>query len=85
MNIRDVLAANLKRLRRTKGVSQEELAHRADIDRTYISLVERSRNAVSIDVLAALAAGLGVEPADLLKPTPPAVDLNKNGRRIKNR
>ncbi|WP_035655167.1 helix-turn-helix transcriptional regulator [Bradyrhizobium sp. STM 3809] len=85
MNIRDVLAVNLKRLRRTKGVSQEELAHRADIDRTYISLVERSRNAVSIDVLAALAAGLGVEPADLLKPTPPTVDLNKKGRRTRNR
>ncbi|WP_456716418.1 helix-turn-helix domain-containing protein [Bradyrhizobium sp. USDA 4353] len=85
MNIRDVLAANLKRLRRTKGVSQEELAHHADIDRTYISMVERSRNAVSIDVLAALAAGLGVEPSDLLKPTPPAVDLNKKGRRIKDR
>ncbi|WP_456717037.1 helix-turn-helix domain-containing protein [Bradyrhizobium sp. USDA 4353] len=85
MNIRDVLAANLKRLRRTKGVSQEELAHRADIDRTYISMVERRRNAASIDVLAALAAGLGVEPADLLKPTPPAEDLNKKGRRIKSR
>ncbi|MDU6835648.1 MAG: XRE family transcriptional regulator, partial [Bradyrhizobium sp.] len=31
MNIRDVLAANLKRLRRTNGISQEQLAHRADI------------------------------------------------------
>ncbi|GLH77068.1 hypothetical protein SSBR45G_19760 [Bradyrhizobium sp. SSBR45G] len=85
MNIRDVLAANLKRLRQSKGVSQEELAHRADIDRTYISMIERSRNAVSIDVLAALAGGLGVEPADLLKPAPPTVDSKKKARRIQNR
>ena len=85
MNIRDILATHLKHLRRTKGVSQEELAHRAEIDRTYISMIERSRNAVSIDVLAALAGGLGVEPADLLKPPPLSGDQKKKARRIPNR
>ena len=37
MDIREVLALNLRKGRRAKGFSQEELAHRAEIDRTYIS------------------------------------------------
>ena len=51
----------------TKDLSQEELAHRADIDRTYISSLERSRYAASIDVVDRLARVLGVEAADLLQ------------------
>jgi transcriptional regulator with XRE-family HTH domain len=68
MDIR--LALNLKRLRRTRGFSQEELAHRAKIDRTYISALERSVYAAGIDVVDRLARVLGVEAADLLiRPT----------------
>ncbi|WP_024511988.1 helix-turn-helix transcriptional regulator [Bradyrhizobium sp. ARR65] len=67
MNIREVLALNLRKLRQVKGLSQEELAHRADIDRTYISALERSVYAASIDVVDNLAQVLGVEAADLLK------------------
>lgn len=67
MEIRDVLARNLKHYRRLAGVSQEELAHRADIDRTYISSLERSIYAASIDVLDRIAGVLGVEAADLLR------------------
>ena len=37
MEIQEILAANLRRHRQAAGLSQEELAHRADIDRTYIS------------------------------------------------
>ena len=71
MDIRDVLALNLKRLRRVKRLSQEELAHRADIDRTYISALKRCRYAASIDIVDNLARELGVEASDLLKrPTP---------------
>ncbi len=70
MNIREILALNLREQRRIKGMSQEELAHRADIDRTYISALERCVYAVSIDVLDRLAQALGVEAADLLhRPT----------------
>lgn len=66
MEIRDVLALNLRRYRRAAGLSQEELAHRAEVDRTYISALERSVYAASIDVVARLAAVLEIEPADLL-------------------
>lgn len=67
MDIREVLATNLKRYRKAAGLSQEELADRAEIDRTYISALERRVYAASIDVLDRLARELGIEAADLLK------------------
>ena len=67
MNIREVLALNLRKLREANSLSQEELAHRADIDRTYISALERSMYAASVDVVDNLAQVLGVEAADLLR------------------
>lgn len=67
MEIRDVLALNLRRLRQARGLSQEELAHRAGIDRTYVSSLERSVYAAGIDVVDRVARVLGVEAADLLK------------------
>jgi len=66
MDIREVLAGNLKRYRKAAGLSQEELAHRAKIDRTYISSLERCIYAAGIDVVDRLARELGIEAADLL-------------------
>ena len=79
MEIREVLAANLRKLRQASGLSQEELAHRAEIDRTYISALERSVYAASIDVVDNLARVLGVEAADLLK-RPAVPSDRKKGR-----
>mgnify|MGYP002738451952 FL=1 len=70
MEIREVLALRLKTLRRARGMSQEELAHRAGIDRTYISALERCVYYASIDVVDRLASALDVEAADLLKRPP---------------
>ena len=70
MEIREILAGNLKRYRQRAGLSQEELAHRAGIDRTYVSSLERCVYAASIDVLDRLARELGVEAADLLSREP---------------
>lgn len=66
MEIRQVLAENLKRYRRRAGLSQEELAHKAGIDRTYVSALERSVYAASVDVVDRLAIELGVSASDLL-------------------
>jgi transcriptional regulator with XRE-family HTH domain len=73
----------LRKFRQAKGLSQEELADRAEIDRTYISAVERSVYAASIDVVDRLARGLGVEAADLLR-RPPAPTVGKKQRRAVN-
>ncbi|MCF6302158.1 MAG: helix-turn-helix transcriptional regulator [Devosiaceae bacterium] len=66
MEIRKTFAANLKRYRKAKGLSQEDLAHRAELDRTYISALERCVYAASIDVVGRIAEVLGVSPSDLL-------------------
>jgi transcriptional regulator with XRE-family HTH domain len=70
MEIRETLAINLRRLRQAAGLSQEELAHRADIDRTYISSIERRQYAASIEVVDRLAKGLGIKASELLQPPP---------------
>ncbi len=67
MEIRDILAHNLRRYRQAKGLSQEELAHRADIDRTYISALERCVYAASIDVVDRLAKVLDIPASELLR------------------
>ncbi|PBB18853.1 helix-turn-helix transcriptional regulator [Mesorhizobium sp. WSM4313] len=66
MEIREVFARNLRTARLAKGLSQEELAHRADIDRTYISSLERGVYNASIDVVDRLAKALEIEVAVLL-------------------
>ena len=65
--LRDILAKNMRRLRAERGLSQEELAHESGINRTYLSSVERSERNVSIDNIARIAEGLGVEPWTLLR------------------
>lgn len=65
-NLRWRLADHVKRLRTTKGVSQEVLSAECGFHRTYISQVERAATNITIDNLQRLAAGLGVDPAELL-------------------
>jgi transcriptional regulator with XRE-family HTH domain len=81
MEIREILAINLRRIRQARGLSQEELAHRAEIDRTYISSLERSVYAAGIDVVDRLARALGVEAADLLtRPAGPGGKKKSRGQ-----
>ena len=63
---RAILAANLRRLRGQRGWSQEALAARAGIHRTYLSSVETGQRNIAIDNICRLAWALGVEGADLL-------------------
>lgn len=67
MDIRETFARNLRLARQERGLSQEELAHLADIDRTYVSSLERCVYSPSIEVLDRLAKALNVEAADLIK------------------
>lgn len=66
MASRAVLARNLRRLRKEKGLSQEALAHLAGIDRTYVSSLERQCYSASVDMLDRLAAALNVPVSALL-------------------
>lgn len=66
--LREALAGNMQRRRRELGLSQEELAHRVGIDRTYVSALERRLYAASVDTVERLAGALGVEPQEMLRP-----------------
>lgn len=69
MNLRSHVAVNIRRLRLSAGLSQEALADAAGLDRTYVSALERSRYAVTVDVLERLALALNVNAIELLEPT----------------
>jgi len=65
-----VLASNVKTLRGGVGLSQEALALSADVDRTYVSQIERCTGNPSLAILCRLAEVLSVEPWQLLmRPT----------------
>ncbi|MCL9998666.1 MAG: helix-turn-helix domain-containing protein [Erythrobacter sp.] len=66
MALRQILADNLRRARVAAGLSQEELADAAGVDRTYVSALERCKYAASLDVMERLATALSVNPASLL-------------------
>lgn len=68
MDIRQIFALNLRSLRHARCLSQEELAHRAEVHRTYVSALERCQYSPTIDMVDGLAKILGVEAADMLKP-----------------
>lgn len=67
MEMRKIFANNLKRIRHEQGMSQEELAYLAGLDRTYISSLERCVYSVSIDVIEKLSIVLNINPEKLLK------------------
>lgn len=64
---RERISANLNRLRKARGLSQEQLAELADFHRTYVSQLERCVTNISIDGLERLAQALEVDVVDLLK------------------
>lgn len=68
MELREIFATNLRRLRSQKKLSQEALAHEAKIDRTYVSALERGVYSASLDTIADIAKALDVEPHEMLRP-----------------
>lgn len=67
MDVRQRVGLNLQALRKAKGLSQEELAHRAEIHQTYLSGVERGRRNPSVMVLARIAAAMDEDLEALTK------------------
>lgn len=67
MDLRQVFAANLRRVRHARGLSQEDLAYEADVNRTYMSKLEKGASHPGLEIIGKLAAVLRVEPAELLK------------------
>jgi len=70
MFLRKVVAKNLRRSRRARGLTQEELADRAGVYRNYIGMLERAENAATVDMLEKLADVLEIDPMELLDRRP---------------
>ena len=67
MDIKEKFGENLKRLRLEKGISQESLALKADLDRTYIPSIEKGLRNVSIIVVEKLATALNSNISEFFK------------------
>lgn len=64
----DIIARNVLFIRKKRNLSQEELANKADIDRTYVGYIENSKYNITVQKLAAIAQALDVTLFDLLDP-----------------
>lgn len=68
MKLRDRVALNIQDLRRMRGLSQEELALRAGVNRGYMGKLENAKYSASLDMLEKIAAALSVDPSALVAP-----------------
>ena len=66
-NINVKFAKNLKMYRKMSGISQEELAKRTGLNRSFISLIECNKRNISLSNIEIIAKGLNIEPYLLIK------------------
>jgi transcriptional regulator with XRE-family HTH domain len=67
MDLNEVMATNVRRLRHAQKMTQEELAARAGVSARYVGAIERADVSASVTVLGRIADALSVEGADLLR------------------
>lgn len=67
MDLREIFAGNLRRLRNAKELSQDDLANEAEISRSYLSQLEKGQYYASLKIIGKLADVLEVEPAEFLR------------------
>jgi transcriptional regulator with XRE-family HTH domain len=71
MDLKEVMAMNLRRVRHDKKLTQEELAHRAGISARYVGKMERANVSASVSVLGRVAKALDVDPCELIRQAKP--------------
>jgi len=67
MDLREIFARNLRRLRNAKGLSQDDLAYEAEISRSYLSQLEKGKYYASLKIIGRLAEVLEADPVEFLK------------------
>jgi DNA-binding XRE family transcriptional regulator len=70
MDLKEVMAVNLRRLRHAKKMTQEELAERAGLSARYVGGIERADVSASVTVLGRIADALEVEAHELVRAAP---------------
>lgn len=66
MTWEEIVGANIRRLRKAKGLTQEQLAHEADVAMRYVAGVERAEENPSLRFLVKISDALGATPIELL-------------------
>lgn len=66
-DIKKKLGKRVKQLRQERGLSQEALAHLAELDRTYIPSIEKGERNISLEVIQKLAGAFKMTISELLK------------------
>ncbi len=64
IDVKPLFGERVRQLRKARGWSQEEFAHRAGLDRSYVGGVERGERNISLENICLLAAGLGITPSE---------------------
>jgi len=77
-NIRDVLAANLKQFRQSRGWSQAFLAEKVETSTNYIGMLENTVKFPSSEMIQKLAYALGIDPTDLFSKGIDPISTMKN-------
>jgi transcriptional regulator with XRE-family HTH domain len=70
----------IRSLRKSRNISQEKLADSCDLDRTYISLLERGLRQPSLSTIFSLADALSSTPSELIKLVEEVVNENPTNR-----
>jgi len=84
-DIREILAANIKEIRRKKGLTQEKLAEKANMSLNYLAILELARKFPSGEMLERLAEVLEIEPHEFfLVASTPQDELEKLRQEIKD-
>jgi transcriptional regulator with XRE-family HTH domain len=66
MDLRGTFAANLRRIRHARGLSQDDLAYETGMSRSYLSQLEKGAYHASLKIIGRLADALEVEAAEFL-------------------
>jgi transcriptional regulator with XRE-family HTH domain len=70
MDLKEVVAVNLRRLRHAKGMTQEGLAEQAGLSARYVGGIERADVSASVTVLGRIAEALEIEATELVRAAP---------------
>lgn len=67
MKLEEAFSKILREYRLNKGLSQEELAHRCELDRTFISLLERGKRNPTLKTIFSISTVLEIKPSQLIE------------------
>ena len=71
MDLKEVMAINMRRLRHDKDMTQEDVAERSGLSARYIGSIERGKVSASVSILGKVADALDVDPCELIRVSKP--------------